>query len=89
MAAPLRRGNCCLRERRETFGKILKIPHSFRKLNYQDNVHDICKEVCTQMLKEKQLQYPHGVLRGICYTKKCNNDLSINLVEPLLIKVTN
>ena len=70
---------------RKNLKKNLKKSQIFKKLNWsetRDNVDEICKEVSKQIwLKKKHWKYPTGVLKYVCYTNKCSNDLCFNVCK--------
>ena len=58
-----------------SLGKGAERCQSFKKLNLRDDVHEICKAFCKQILLKKTTKdYPNGVLRLICYANKWNNN---------------
>ena len=60
-------------------GRYLKSPN-FKKLNWRDSVHEICKEGGKQICLRKK-KTPSGTLRYTFYAGKFNNDLCFNICK--------
>ena len=74
------RWNCCHCEK--IWKKSEKISNFQKAELERDNVDEICKEVSKQIwLTKKHWKYPTGVLKYVCYTNKCSNDLCFNVCK--------